>query len=386
MTTRILFVDDEPSVLRSYQRLMGLDYELDTAEGAEEGLKMLEGEGPYGVVVSDMRMPGMNGAEFLSVVRQNYPDSVRMLLTGQADLNDTISAVNNGQIFRFLSKPCPPDILGGALDEALELFRLRHAEKELLEKTLKGTIKLLTDVLTIMNPDLFSRSIRVRKLAQNLAEQLNLRSLWKVEVAALLSQIGCISVPKEIMEKRIKGVALNETEEYAFYKHIPTGKKLIQNIPRLGEIAEAVSFQEKHFDGGGFPKNDIAGHQIPIIARILKVANDYEHHRSLGKSEPAALGALQAHSKWYDPDVLNALKEIYIEDEEGYIVKEVKALFLQPGMLLAEGIRTKGDLLLVAERNEISETMCEYIQQFAENDNIIEPIRILVKPKLKPRI
>ena len=386
MTARILFVDDEPSVLRSYQRLMGLDYELDTAEGAEEGLKMLEGQGPYGVVVSDMRMPGMNGAEFLSVVRQNYPNSVRMLLTGQADMDDTISAVNNGQIFRFLSKPCPPEVLGGALDDALELFRLRHAEKELLEKTLKGTIKLLTDVLTIISPDLFSRSVRVRKLAHDLAEQLNIRSIWKVEVAALLSHIGCIAVPPEIMEKRNKGESLNETEEYTFFKHIPTGKKLIENIPRLDEIADAVAFQEKQFDGGGYPKNDIAGDRIPIIARILKVANDYEHQRSLGKSEPAALGALQAHSKWYDPDVLNALKEIYIEDEEGYIVKEITAMFLQPGMLLAEDVRTKGDLLLVAKRNEVSETMCEYIQQFAENDNIIEPIHILVKPRMVPRV
>ena len=387
MTTQILFVDDEPSVLRSYQRLMGLDYELDTAEGAEEALKLLEQNGPYGVVVSDMRMPGMNGAEFLSVVRQNYPDTVRMLLTGQADMNDTISAVNNGRIFRFLSKPCPPDVLGGALDEALELFRLRHAEKELLEKTLKGTIKLLADLLSITNPDLFSRSVRVRKLAVDIAKQLSLSGIWKIEVAALLSHIGCITVPENVMEKWHKGIKLNETEQYAFFKHIPAGSKLITNIPRLGEIAEAISFQAKQYDGGGFPTNaDLAGDQLPIISRILKVALDYDYQTSLGKSQTAAMGALHAHQSWYDPDVLEALKALFAVGEEEYIVKEIKALFLQPGMLLAEGVRTKSDLLLVNERQEVSEAMCVYIQNFAENDNIIEPIKILVKPKLKPRI
>ena len=385
MATQILFVDDEPSVLRSYQRLMGLDYELDTAEGAEQALQLLESNGPYGVVVSDMRMPGMNGAEFLSVVRQNYPDTVRMLLTGQADMNDTISAVNNGRIFRFLSKPCPPEVLGGALDEALELYRLRFAEKELLEKTLKGTIKLLADILSIISPDLFSHSVKVRKLAVDIAKQLGLRSIWKVEVASLLSQIGCITVPEEIMEKRHKGLKLNETEEYTFLKHIPAGQKLIKNIPRLEEIAEAISYQEKLFDGGGYPNNAIEGDQIPIISRILKVAHDYEQHIGRGKSQTAAMGALHAHASWYDPDVIEALKTLFAQDEEEYIVKEIKALFLQPGMLLAEGVRTKGDLLLVSERQEVSEAMCVYIQNFAENDNIIEPIKILVKPKLKPR-
>lgn len=387
MTTQILFVDDEPSVLRSYQRLIGLDYELDTAEGAEEGLKLLEQNGPYGVVISDMRMPGMNGAEFLSIVRQNYPDTVRMLLTGQADMNDTISAVNHGRIFRFLSKPCPPDVLGGALDEALELYRLRFAEKELLEKTLKGTIKLLADLLSITNPDLFSRSVRIRKLAVDIAKQLNYGGVWKVEVAALLSHIGCVTVPENIMEKWHKGIKLNENEEYTFFKHIPAGNRLIKNIPRLEEIAEAITYQAKQFDGGGYPSNkNVEGDQIPIISRILKVALDYDYQISQGKSQTAATGALLAHSSWYDPEVIEALKAIFAVEEEEYIVKEIKALFLQPGMLLAEGVRTKSDLLLVQEKQEVSEAMCVYIQNFAENGNIIEPIKILIKPKLKPRV
>lgn len=381
MMNRILFVDDEPSILRSYQRLVGLDYDVDTALGGQDGLKMLEENGPYGVVVSDMRMPGMNGAEFLSIVRQNFPDSVRMLLTGQADMEDTIEAVNNGRIYRFLTKPCPPETLGAALDEGLELFRLRSAEKELLEQTLKGTIKLLGDILSIVSPDLFSMSRRVRDLAHKLATELSIDDVWKVEVAAMLSQIGCITIPKEILKKRYAGTQLNESEAFNFTKHPDAGKTLIGNIPRLEEIAEAIAYQEKHYNGGGFPSDDVFGDQIPLIARILKVANDYELHKSLGKSHAAALGELTVKTEHYDPNIIAALKEVFSGEEDEYIIKEIRARHVTTGMLLAEGVRTKSDLLLVAERQEISDAMMICIHNFAENRNIIEPVRILIKKK-----
>ena len=379
MDTKVLFVDDEPAVLRSYQRFMGLDYDVETAIGGTEGLQVIEENGPFGVVISDMRMPGMNGAEFLTIVKNNYPDSIRMLLTGQADMNDTISAVNNGRIFRFLTKPCPPDTLGPAIDEAIELYNLKHAEKELLEKTLKGTINLLADILSIVRPDLFSRSVRIRQLAHDLATALDIEGIWKAEVAALLSQIGCITISQDIIKKRYDGEQLSETDQYEFYKHLPAGQKLLGNIPRLEEISEAISFQEKHFNGGGYPRNDVAGQDIPILARILKVANDFDFNQSLGKSNTAAIGALTMQAGRYDPDVLEALKSLFNKAEDQYIVKEIKAKNVITGMKLAEGVRTKGDLLLVAKGQEISDAMRLCILNFAESKKLIEPIRILVK-------
>ncbi|MFK7848414.1 MAG: HD domain-containing phosphohydrolase [Rhodothermales bacterium] len=376
---KILFVDDEPAILRSYQRYVGLDYDVDTALGGEKGLEMLEESGPYGVVVSDMRMPGMNGAEFLSVVRQNFPDSVRMLLTGQADMEDTIDAVNNGRIYRFLTKPCPPETLGQALDEGLELYRLRSAEKDLLEQTLKGTIKLLGDILSIVSPELFSRSSRVRDLSSKIAEHLGLQNIWKVEVAAMLANIGCITIPKEVLAKKHAGKLLNDTDAFTYFKHLKAGKELLGNIPRLEEIAEAVAYQEKHYNGGGHPNDEIEGDNIPIIARILKVANDYDLGKSLDKSHTAALGQLLVTSDHYDPSVIEALKSIFSGAEEEYIIKEIRARTVVKGMILAEGVRTKSDLLLVAEKQEISDAMMMCIHNFAENRNIIEPIRILVK-------
>jgi DNA-binding NtrC family response regulator len=131
---RILFVDDEPAFLYGYKLMLRQEFEVDTAVGGEQGLASIHDHGPYAVVVSDMRMPGMNGLEFLTRVRRVSPDTVRMMLTAHTDINTAMEAVNEGNIFRFLTKPCERDVLGKAITAGLVQYRLVTAEKELLEK------------------------------------------------------------------------------------------------------------------------------------------------------------------------------------------------------------------------------------------------------------
>jgi len=140
MAEKILCVDDDPNVLSALERTLRKQYAIHTAEGAEEGIKAIEAEGPFAVIVSDLRMPGMDGIQFLAHVKEIAPDSVRIMLTGHADLKVSIEAVNEGNIFRFLTKPCPPEKLSKALDAGIELYRLVKAEKELLESTLRGSV------------------------------------------------------------------------------------------------------------------------------------------------------------------------------------------------------------------------------------------------------
>lgn len=381
MKKKILFVDDEQAILSSFERFLGLEYDLDTALGPEEGLRLLESNGPYAVVVSDMRMSGMNGADFLAIVKQNFPETIRMILTGHADMEEAILAVNEGHIYRFLSKPCPPETLKPSIDEALKIYQLRFNEKEILEKTLNGTIKLLADVLSLVRPGLFSHAVRVRDLALNLANRIGIENIWKVEVAALLSQIGCIAVPPEITEKRYQGLALTQEERNIFFKHLEAGQQLLRNIPRFEEIAEAVAYQNKYFNGGGHPVGGLERDQIPLTARILKVSIDYELQKSLGKPHKEAFAALTGKYSHYDPDILDTLKSLFEHGEQEYIIREIKAREIITGMVLAEGIRTRNNLLLVAERQRISHTMRMCILNFSENENIKEPIRILIRSK-----
>ncbi len=135
MTPKILFVDDDPAILRSYKRYLSLEFDLDTALGGEHGLQMMSENGPYAVVVSDMRMPGMDGGRFLSEVHKGWPDSVRILLTGHAHQEDVTAATSKGQLFGVLDKPCPPDILVQALRDAIEHHRRITEENKQLQES-----------------------------------------------------------------------------------------------------------------------------------------------------------------------------------------------------------------------------------------------------------
>src|SRR5579862_6564126 len=190
-TVKVLCVDDEPNVLEGLGLHLRRRYTLLTATSGGEALAVLRQNPDTAVVVSDMRMPAMNGAAFLHQARQVAPDAVRMLLTGQTDLDSAINAVNQGQIFRFLTKPCPTIALIVAIEAAAEQHRLITAERVLLEQTLHGSIGALTDILALTSPLSFGRAIRIKQLVSELAAVLHAPERWQVEVAAMLSQIGC---------------------------------------------------------------------------------------------------------------------------------------------------------------------------------------------------
>ncbi|MDM7915532.1 MAG: response regulator, partial [Candidatus Eisenbacteria bacterium] len=140
MTRKILFVDDEPLIVETFRRLLEERYEIETATSPEEGLRILRGSGPFAVVVSDLRMPEMSGTDFLGKVRQGWPDTVGVMLTGYADLDTTIRILSEGKIFRFLTKPCPREQIILTVEAALAHHRLVVAERDLLGVTLPGLL------------------------------------------------------------------------------------------------------------------------------------------------------------------------------------------------------------------------------------------------------
>ncbi|MEM6960810.1 MAG: response regulator, partial [Myxococcota bacterium] len=212
---RVLCVDDEPNVLEGLELHLRRKYDLVTATSGAEGLARLE-EGPsFAVVVSDMRMPHMNGAAFLTQVRERAPDAVRMLLTGQTDIESAIAAINEGQIFRFLTKPCPPKILLSGVEAAAAQHRLLIAERELMQETLFGSIKALIDVLALSHPLAFGRATRLRQLVSEIGSTLALEPLWPLEIAAMVSQLGSITLSDETAQKLYYGHELTAKEQEA---------------------------------------------------------------------------------------------------------------------------------------------------------------------------
>ncbi len=248
LNTKILCVDDDPNILAGYGRQLRKEFSLDTALGGEAGLELLHSRGPFAVVVSDMRMPGMSGVEFLRRVRERAPESVRIMLTGNHDQQTAMDAINEGHIFRFLTKPCPSPELASVLRAGLEQYRLVTAEKELLEQTLRGSIQVMAEVLSLTNPMAFGRAVRIQRLVRKVAELLKVEDLWQLDVAALLSQIGCVTVPESILAKVYGGQDLPGDERQMYERHPEVGSALIAKIPRLQEVGYIVACQDKHFD------------------------------------------------------------------------------------------------------------------------------------------
>lgn len=377
MADKILFVDDEPNLLAGIQRQLRKHFALETALGGEEGLEAVQDRGPYAVIVSDLRMPGMDGIQFLARVRKLSPDTVRMMLTGNADLNAAIEAVNEGNIFRFMTKPCSPETLARALQQGIKQYRLITAERELLEKTLRGSIKVLSEVLALLNPEAFGRASRITRYAREIAVTLGLPEVWEIETAATLSQIGCIVFPETVLQKLFRGEALDGEEQQLYNMHPSVAFDLLAHIPRMERIAEIVTLQDKCFDGSGPPADPRRGRDIPQGARILKVVIDFDTLVARGSSKDDAMVDLRQRQGHYDPSVLGALEAV-LAVERGYLVRFVKVLELQDSMILDQDLHTSDGRLLITRGYQVSKTMRERLKHWAQSSGIPEPIRVHV--------
>lgn len=383
MKEKILLVDDDPNILAGFKRNLRHHFEIATAESGAEGLGMLKEQGPFAVVVSDLRMPQMDGIQFLSLARQVAPDTVRVMLTGYADLQVAMDAINEGNIFRFLTKPCSTEDFLRVLNAAVEQYRLVTAERELLEKTLWGSIKMLIEILSLLNPVAVNQASRRRNIARRIGIRLKVAKLWELELAAMLAQVGYVTIPQKILEKKARGEALTEEEEKVFLTYPQVGQKLLANIPRLENIAAGIAYQLKQYDGGGFPADNRKAGAIPFIGRVLKVVHDYDALLQMGKTPAEAVAVMQERRHWYDPEVLGALEAEVLSAEEGFIVRALGLNELLPGMVLADDIRDGRGVILVPKGYEVTEVLKARLLNFARFSVIAEPVKVLEPVKAK---
>ncbi|HOJ67794.1 MAG TPA: HD domain-containing phosphohydrolase [Candidatus Hydrogenedentes bacterium] len=377
MEERILFVDDDPNILEAYQRKLGRVMRVFTAQGPHVGLRTLQEKGPFAVVVSDMKMPLMNGIEFLKKVKELSPNTVRIMLTGNADLNDAMQAVNEGAIFRFLLKPCPSEMFARALIAAIEQYRLVTAERELLEGTLTGMVAMLTEILSWTRPEVFGLVMNLRGFARGIATKMNVEKLWELELAATLCPIGYLALPPEIAQKQGRGEPLTDEEQRALESVPSIGHDLIIHIPRMEQVARVVLYHNKRYDGTGYPEDGVAGEAIPLNARILKVAMDYCQFREAGLPAFECLRAMRQRTGWYDPAVLEVLGAGPGETAQREVrVARLYACDLKPGMTLADPIVTDKGLKLMSAGTVLTEPMLVRFRKYLETNRVKEPIVI----------
>lgn len=306
MSHRILCVDDEENLLIGLQRTLRKQFQVEVAVGGAAGLRKLETEGPFAAVVADMQMPEMNGIEFLKQVETRWPDTIRLMLTGNADQKTAVDALNQGHVFRFLNKPCQPEQLIPTLESAVNHYLLLRAERDLLENTLTGAVRVLSEILSALKPRTRMAPTPCPEQIRHLCQALQIGRIWEVEIASLLANVGYATLPPAVLLKLSVDMVLAEPEQ-KLLRNLPTaGADLVSRIPRLENVAKIIRYSQKNFDGSGLPDDACAGADIPIGARALRVLQELARDEYCRMPMKDIVRKLREKQGIYDPGVLDA--------------------------------------------------------------------------------
>ncbi|KIX11224.1 hypothetical protein X474_25580 [Dethiosulfatarculus sandiegensis] len=374
---KILFVDDNEKVLDSFARIFRKKLDVSVAVNGKEALKKMAQEGPFAVVVSDYKMPEMNGLNFLSQVKKDYPDCIRILLTGFADLDTAIKAVNESNIFRLLTKPCPKELMNKALDDGIKLHKIIISERELLENTVNGAVKLLVEILSTVKPKSFSRATRTASLANELSGKLFLPKKWILTTSALLVNVGLLTVPDVLMNKLNQGDEITLEEKMVLDNYPVAAAKMIKHIPRLEPVAELVAKQNAFL---GKSVNSILELDFSVkdrIDQILHLVRLYLYAKSCGISEKDSLDLIKSKSN-FDSDLVNALFEV----SQGEFQYEISSLALREipvNSILAEDVYLKKPRKkLLYKGQELTLNLKEYLIMLDKSIGVEQPITVLL--------
>lgn len=362
MSARILCVDDEPRVLDGLRLNLEVDYEVETAERGVEALELMKTM-DFDVVVSDMRMPGMDGAELLAEVFRRAPGTVRLLLTGQSDADAAGRAVNEGRIFRYLKKPCSADALIEVIEEGLEKQRARELEQELLSTTLKASVEVLTEVLAIAAPALAERAGQVATLVSRLGPAVGVpeTAQWELEVAAHLVRLGAISVPGPLLERASAGQAVTPKEQELLDQVPLTSAEMVERVPRLDGAARLIRGASAKL-----PKADYERGQMALDL-ALWVADEASRGRAW--SDLASV----VRARFGNPVAIALGAPL---GRGGRVIKAVRARDLEVGMVTCEDVFTSSGQLVVKADTELSRPFVIRLRNFAANVGLVEPFRV----------
>lgn len=373
---RILCVDDDANILQAFKRQLRGRFDIETALGPKAGLDTIREGGPFAVIMSDLRMPDMDGIEFLTQVREWSPDSVRVMLTGWADLNSAMSAVNDGNVFRFLTKPCPSEQLTVALEASLEQYRLVTAERELLEQTLTGSVQVLMEILSLVNPTAFGQASRLKSYVLHMAKRLELTNLWQFELAAVLSQIGCVTLPPDTLDKVYAGRKLNEDESNLFASHPHVAGALLSKIPRLEPVASMIEGQHHTYVGEHHDIDRLKLYdRTSLGSQMIRVALVFDRLIVGGATPGQAAALLRDRKSDFPTGLLDTLESF--GGDSPLVTRNVWVKDLTTVMTLDEDVRSRNGLLLVARGQRITYPLLERLRALSHTVGVVEPFRVL---------
>jgi FixJ family two-component response regulator len=360
---RVLFVDDEQNVLAGIARLVHsfVDAELCTSPMAAAHLldqTDVVGGHEFAVIVSDMRMPEMDGAALLRHANEVAPDTTRMLLTGFTDLHSAVTAVNEGNIFRLLTKPCPTMHLRNAVKAALAQHQLIRDRRELLDQTLRGAVEALTETLAMAHPAAFARASRLGRLAHKVTDTLKLPASWQVEVAAQIGEIGVVTLPPEALDALMRGEPTSQ-DVMRMLEALPgLADTVLSRIPRLEPIREIVRAQQPVDEPD---LNQLAG--ASRAAHVLQAVREYDAMAARGHP-PGVIVQILRQRAYHEPDIIDALQVAVPSSGTATTLRRVDPAALNVGDVLAADLRAANGTLLLSGGQVLTEPMLVRIRNF----------------------
>jgi response regulator RpfG family c-di-GMP phosphodiesterase len=369
---RVLCVDDEPLVLEGLERVLSESFDVTTEAKSLAAVDLLStGRHDFDVIISDMRMPLLNGAKFLARAATLAPEAARILLTGFAELQSAIDAVNDGRIFRFLCKPCPPDELVAAVEAGIEQRRLRNVERELLEETLTGSVRLLSDVLALVSPSVFSRTQRIQAYVVHMAQRMGRSDVWRFELAASLLMIGCVGLPEETLQRALAGTPLDPQEKQAFEEQPFIAYRLLSKIPRFEAIAEMIRLQH-----AAWSPSEVSP-DIALGARLLAVARTIDRLVHAGDSEPDAIAKALPTLGIVERRLLKTLEDFRSVLTHS-VLRDLRVSDMTPQMMLEQDVKTRQGVVVVPAGRALTQLLIERLRRFSIAGNLEEPVRVRI--------
>jgi CheY-like chemotaxis protein len=361
---RILCVDDEPQVLQGIRRALFKVFEIKSAESGTAALELIDRGERFDVVVSDMRMPNMNGATLLAEVRRRVPEVTRVLLTGHADIEAAIAAVNRGQIFRFLTKPCSPGELSSALSDAVTQHRLLTSEKVLLEQTLLGSVRALSEVLSLVNPEVFGPSMRQHARTRAICEHLHLPNAWQVEVASMLSAVGYVVLPSDVAAKLRAGTTLEPNEVEMTHQMPGVVERVLSFIPRLESVRALLQEHEslRTPQPTGKPAT-VPAHVLHAVVELGALEQKFD--------TPTAVRELRGAGR-HPAAVVDAL--VAVCQLRAPVLKKLALAEIESGLILAADVKSKAGVLLMAHGQVVSDALLRRMRNIHLRVGVVEPI------------
>ncbi len=419
----LLFVDDEANILESLQRVFRRqEYDIRMAVGGEQAWALVQ-QRPADLIISDQRMPGVTGVEFLTRVKSRYPDTVRMILTGNADLQTAVAAINDGQVHRFLTKPWNNEELKLTVRQALEqqdlvlenrrlnelvvaqneelkqlnaglerkvderTVEIRSKNDELsqlyaeLDQSFDDSIRVFAALAELRDKYVGSHSKRVADASKALAKVIGLppQAIRDVERSALLHDIGKIGLPGHLLYGT--GIMNTDADRAILQRHPVLGQAALQIVPQLQGVGVIIRHHHERFDGKGYP-DGLGGRDIPLAARIIAVADRYDYliyrrDRNAPASEDQALSTIhQGASTAFDPAIVKIFVSLpgpwrFQPPEAATDDGQISIEELREGMVLAKDLYTAGGLLLAPKDTVIKQA---YIDRIA-NYHRVDPIK-----------